>query len=55
MKSPKIVKNCKNDVNSFDVVSNLGVEVDHLKTARINTLAQDTADYMLSSKQLKKE
>ena len=50
-----MMEKCKNGLDSFEVVSNLGVEVDHLKTARINTLVQDTADYMLSSKQLKKE
>ena len=36
------------------MVSNLGVEVGHLKTARTNTLVRDTADYRLSSKQLKR-
>ena len=45
----------KNGLNSFEVVPNLGVEVGHLKTARIDTLVRDTADYRLSSKQLKKE
>ena len=43
----------KNGLNSFEVVSNLGVEVGHLKTARTDTLVRDTADYRLSSKQLK--
>ena len=44
----------KNGLNSFDMVCNLGVEVGHLKTARTNTLVRDTADYRLSSKQLKR-
>ena len=43
----------KNGLNSFEVVPNLGVEVGHLKTARTDTLVRDTADYRLSSKQLK--
>ena len=42
------------DLNCYEVVSNLGVEVGHLKTARTNTLVRDTADYRLSSKQLKR-
>ena len=35
------------------MVSNLGAEVGHLKTARTNTLVYDTADYRPFSKQLK--
>ena len=46
-----MVGNCKNGLNSFEVVSYLGVEVGHLKTARTNTLVRD---YRLSSKQLKR-
>ena len=54
-KSPKIVEKRKNgDSNCCEVVSNLGVEVGHLKTARTNTLVRDTADYRLSSKQIKR-
>ena len=41
------------DSNCYEVVSNLGVEVCHLKTARTNTLGRDTADFRLSSEQLK--
>ena len=37
---------------SLEVVSNLAMEVGHLKNARTNTLVRDTADYRLSSKQL---
>ena len=54
MKSPKMVEKRKNGLNSFKVVLNLGVEIGHLKTARTNTLVRDTADYRLSSKQLKR-
>ena len=36
------------DSNCYEVVSNLGVEVGHLKTARTNTLVRDTADDRLS-------
>ena len=57
----KNVKKSKNggkskngDSNCYEVVCNLGVEVGHLKTARTNTLVRDTADYRLSSKQLKR-
>ena len=53
MKSPKMVAKRKNGLNSFKVVSNLGVEVGHLKTARRDALVRDTADYRLSSKQPK--
>ena len=51
--SSKMVKKCKNDLNSFEVVSNLGVEVGNLKTARTETLVRDTVDYRLSLKHLK--
>ena len=43
MKSSKMVeKRIKNGLNSSEVVSNLGVEVGHSKTARIDTLVRDT-------------
>ena len=48
-----VEKRHNGDSNCYEVVSNLGVEVGHLKTARTNTLVRDTADYRLSSKQLK--
>ena len=54
MKSSKMVAKRKNGLNSFELVSNLGVEVGYLKTARTDTLVWDTADYRLSSKQLKR-
>lgn len=37
-----------------EVISNLGVEVSHFKTARKYTLVRDIANYMLSSKQQKR-
>ena len=40
-----MVEKRKNGLNSFEVVSNLGVEVGHLKPARTNTVVRDAADY----------
>ena len=37
------------------MVSNLGVEVGHLKTARTNTLVRDTADLQAIFEATKKE
>ena len=51
-KSPKMVEIAKRLLISYLVVSNLGAEVGHFKTARTNTLVCDTADYRPFSKQL---
>ena len=47
------MKTLKGDLNSYEVVSNLGEEVGHFKTAHTDAIVHDTEDYRLSSKQLK--
>ena len=41
-----MVEDGKNGLRSFEVVSNLGMEIGHLKTSRTDTLVRDTAGYI---------